>query len=115
MGNAKTGWYCAYVPERMVACELGVYGACEYARVKTAESRASLSRLGVRPRVEPINPMRSARVVSSVIRMTLGYAAFGCVLGPGVPAWGWGAAKLLATRLTTHMKQRIPRILKMTF
>src|ERR1039457_1573740 len=99
----------------MVACELGVYGACEYARVKTAESRASLSRLGVSPRFEPINPMRSARVVSSVIRMILGYAAaFGCVLGPGVPACGCGpsAAKLLAARVTTHMKQRIPRILK---
>src|SRR5260370_4018785 len=34
-----------------------------------------MSRFGVKPRFEPRNPMRSARTVSRVIRMTLGGAA----------------------------------------
>src|SRR5215469_7801069 len=45
---------------------------------------ATASRWGVSPRSEPRKPMRSARVVSRVIRMTLGLAALG--LG-AVPVW----------------------------
>src|SRR5262245_54756874 len=56
----------------MVAWEAVVSGTCEYARVKTTPCFASASRLGVRPRFEPRKPMRSARVVSSVIRIMLG-------------------------------------------
>jgi len=43
-----------------------------YARVKTTDWRASESRLGVSPRSDPRNPMRSARVVSIVISTTFG-------------------------------------------
>src|SRR5437879_8804114 len=59
----------------MVACDGVVRGTCAYARVKTTLFSASLSRLGVSPRLDPKNPIRSARVVSSVIRMMLGATA----------------------------------------
>lgn len=55
----------------MVACEGVVSGTCEYAREKTVPCWARESRFGVRPRLEPRNPMRSARVVSSVMRIML--------------------------------------------
>ena len=47
-------------------------GACEYARVITTAWDAKASRLGVSPSFEPRNPIRSARVVSRVIRIMLG-------------------------------------------
>src|SRR3981081_4570029 len=50
-----------------------------------------MSTFGVKPRFEPRNPMRSARTVSRVIRMTLGGAA----------------ASALAPRQTTHTNWRI--------
>src|SRR5664279_2389752 len=87
----------------MVACDGGVSGTCAYARVKTADCFAKASRFGVSPRGEPRNPMRSARVVSSVIRMMLG--SFG--LGPLV----CGAAHALAVRAAANNKQRITAIL----
>src|SRR5439155_1206922 len=49
--------------------------ACAYARVKTIDWGASPSSEGVSLRVDPRKPMRSARVVSSVIRRMLGFAA----------------------------------------
>src|SRR5580698_2923830 len=55
----------------MVACDGVVNGTWEYACEKTTLCFAKVSRLGVSPRFEPRKPMRSARVVSSVIRMTL--------------------------------------------
>ena len=59
----------------MVACDGVVSGTCAQARRKTTPWRARISRFGVRPRFDPRNPMRSARVVSSVIRMMLAGAA----------------------------------------
>src|SRR5262249_16686998 len=56
----------------MVACDTGVRGACEYARSKTTPWRASASRLGVTPRLEPRKPIRSEPLVSIVITMTVG-------------------------------------------
>src|SRR6266404_8551160 len=47
-------------------------GACEYASSKTTPWRASASRFGVKPFFDPRKPMRSARTVSKVIRITLG-------------------------------------------
>src|SRR5205085_4845156 len=44
-----------------------VIGACAYACSNTAAVRANRSSSGVSPRVDPRNPMRSARVVSSVM------------------------------------------------
>ena len=60
----------------MVACEGGVSGACAYARVNTADCFANASRFGVSPRGEPRNPIRSARVVSSVISRMFGSFGF---------------------------------------
>src|SRR5271168_1785947 len=59
----------------MVACETGVMGAWEYAFSKTMPCLASASRWGVSAFVEPRKPMRSARNVSRVMRITLGLAA----------------------------------------
>src|SRR3954464_5711360 len=59
----------------MLAWEAVVSGACEYARVKMTLCLLRASRLGVSPRVEPRKPMRSARVVSSVMRTMLGGGA----------------------------------------
>src|SRR5208283_3436230 len=84
----------------MVACEGGVIGTCEYARVKTTDCFAKASRLDVRPRFDPRNPMRSARVVSSVIRMMFG--DFGIAAG----AFGSAASALVATAVTNN-NQRI--------
>ena len=61
-----------YVPLNSVACDTVVIGACAYARVNTIAPRAKASSSGVRARVDPRKPMRSARVVSSVIRRILG-------------------------------------------
>src|SRR6266403_2319631 len=47
-------------------------GAWEYACSKTTPWRARASRFGVKPFFDPRKPMRSARTVSSVIRITLG-------------------------------------------
>src|SRR5258708_912472 len=52
-----------------------------------------MSRFGVKPRFAPRNPMRSARTVSRVIRITLGGAA--------------AAASALAPSQTTHSNCRI--------
>ena len=59
----------------MVACDDVVRGAWEYARVKINDCCASASKLGVSLRSEPRKPMRSARVVSSVIRIMFGFLA----------------------------------------
>src|SRR6185503_2192813 len=59
----------------MVACETVVIGAWAKALSKTVPWPASASSCGVRPRVEPRKPMRSARVVSRVTRTTFGRAA----------------------------------------
>ncbi len=61
-----------YVPVRMLACDGGVSGTCAYARVNTTDCLAKASRFGVSPRCDPRNPIRSARVVSRVIRIMLG-------------------------------------------
>src|SRR6266478_1258270 len=47
-------------------------GACEYACSNTTPWLASASSCGVKPSFEPRKPMRSARTVSNVIRITLG-------------------------------------------
>ena len=44
----------------------------EYARVNTTPSFARASKCGVKPLSDPKNPIRSARVVSSVMIMTFG-------------------------------------------
>src|SRR6266550_5173089 len=49
-------------------------GAWEYACSKTTPWRASASSCGVKPCFEPRKPMRSARTVSKVIRITLGWS-----------------------------------------
>src|SRR6266513_3259078 len=49
-------------------------GAWEYACSKTTPWRASASRCGVKPCFEPRKPMRSARTVSKVIKITLGWS-----------------------------------------
>src|ERR1700687_146611 len=82
----------------MVACDGAVSGTCEYAWVKTTDSRASVSRFGVSPSFEPRNPMRSARTVSTVMRMILG----GLILGGGA-----APANALAAKQTTHSSWRI--------
>src|SRR5581483_5998152 len=67
---------------------------------------ATSSRLGVRPFFEPRNPMRSARVVSSVIRMMLGRweaATGGCLLA-GVAATAEESRKRTGT---TSRRDRI--------
>src|SRR5581483_732595 len=56
----------------MVVCEAVVSGTCENACENVMPFFATPSRFGVRPFLEPRKPMRSARVVSSVIRMILG-------------------------------------------
>ena len=56
----------------MVAWEAVVSGTWEYARAKITLCTAKRSRFGVSPRFEPRKPMRSARVVSRVIRMMFG-------------------------------------------
>src|SRR5690242_19601473 len=56
----------------MVVCEAVVSGTWEYARVKTMPCFANASRFGVSARSEPRKSMRSARVVSRVMRMMLG-------------------------------------------
>src|SRR4051794_27109034 len=61
----------------MVAWDGGVSGTWEYARVKTTPSCARRSRFGVSRRLEPRKSMRSARVVSSVMMITLWDGAFG--------------------------------------
>src|SRR6266446_3832145 len=48
-------------------------GAWEYACSNTTPWRASASRFGVKPFFDPRKPMRSARTVSRVIRITLGW------------------------------------------
>src|SRR6266851_3910870 len=50
-------------------------GAWEYARSKTTPWRASASRFGVKRFFDPRKPMRSARTVSNVMRITLGRSA----------------------------------------
>src|ERR1700677_811940 len=79
----------------MVACDGEVNGACPEACVNTAAWHASSSRFGVSPRFDPRNPMRSARVVSSVINK---------MLGADVPA-----AAVLAHQHTKHNHRRITR------
>src|SRR5438105_11031012 len=59
----------------MLACDAVVMGTCAKALAKTVAWRARRSRPGVRPRVEPRKPMRSARVVSRVTRTTFGRSA----------------------------------------
>src|SRR6266478_1870701 len=59
----------------MVAREIIVSGAWEYARSKTMLSRATLSKFGVSFTFEPRKSMRSARVDSRVMRTILGLAA----------------------------------------
>src|SRR6266850_3794487 len=49
-------------------------GAWEYACSKTTPWRASASRFGVKPFFDPRKPIRSARTVSNVIRITLGWS-----------------------------------------
>src|SRR5713101_8753634 len=87
----------------MVACDAVVSGTWEEAWVKTTDWRAKASRFGVSPRSEPRNPMRSARIVSSVIRMTLGSRGAG---GRGAAA----PAIALATEQRTHSKPRVRNI-----
>src|SRR5713101_274068 len=87
----------------MVACDAVVSGTWEEAWVKTTDWRAKASRCGVNPRCEPRNPMRSARIVSSVIRMTLGSRGAG---GRGAAA----PAIALATEQRTHSKPRVRNI-----
>src|SRR5882757_9938012 len=70
----------------MVACEGEVRGTCAKAREKTLAWPASLSRFGVRPRLDPRKPIRSARVVSSVIRMMLGWEETTVFAGTGFAA-----------------------------
>src|SRR5690348_10171214 len=76
------------MPVRIVACETVVIGACAYARVNTVAVLANASSAGVRPRVDPRKPIRSARVVSSVISRMLRLAG-----GWRLDASGWTGAK----------------------
>jgi hypothetical protein len=62
---------------------------------------ASASRWGVRPRSDPRNPMRSARVVSTVIRMMLGRRALGL---------GGAVAKVALARRRMQVNTRESRI-----
>src|ERR1700690_677464 len=84
----------------MLACDGGVSGTCAYAREKTADCLAKASRFGVNPRVDPRNPIRSARVVSRVIRMMLGDFEI------EAEALAAGAASALASRIKTKQSQR---------
>src|ERR1700730_6190242 len=87
----------------MVACDGAVSGTCEYAWVKTTDSRASVSRFGVSPSFEPRNPMRSARTVSTVIRMIFGGMMFGDSAAP---------SNALAANQTTHTNWRMTDMVK---
>src|ERR1022692_628960 len=75
-----------------------------------ADCLARASRFGVSPRVEPRKPMRSARVVSSVIRMMLG--GFGWEDGALEFEAGTlgGAANALAIKPATNNSPRITTI-----
>src|SRR5207245_7610162 len=87
-----------------VACDTVVTGACAYARENTVAVRASASSEGVRPRVDPRKPIRSARVVSRVISITLG---FGCARGPARTADATSTANAAARERIK--KGRVPR------
>src|SRR6266852_2789109 len=73
--------------------------------------RAIASRLGVSPRFEPRNPMRSARVVSSVMRMMLG-----CTESSEAPAGlrgeRGGCAAKHTSRISSTARTRNNRIRK---
>jgi len=84
-----------------VACEGGVTGACAYAREKTTDCRAKTSRFGVSFRVEPRNPIRSARVVSSVIKIMFGDFGGEEAAGDSASAPVTSAATNSSQRITT--------------
>jgi len=91
---------------KMLACDGPVNGTCEKARVNTAESWASASRFGVSPSFEPRNPMRSARVVSTVITMTFGGA------GPAASAVAVSQSVNQAVNETRGAHRRITDMLR---
>src|SRR5205085_3428324 len=68
-----------------------------YARVKIALCCAKASRLGVKPRFDPKKPMRSARVVSIVIRMIFeGFATFA---GCRIAGFDWAVLRDCASKM----------------